>query len=55
MFRHPIPKKQRDSYAEQRELLYRTLYRSKRRALPGLVDFLQAARDEGFKIGLGTG
>jgi beta-phosphoglucomutase family hydrolase len=55
VFRHPIPAKQLDIYAEQREFLYRTLYWSKRRALPGLVAFLQAARAEGFKIGLGTG
>ncbi|MFC6221989.1 HAD family hydrolase [Hymenobacter artigasi] len=55
VFRHPIPKKQLDSYAEQREFLYRTLYWDKRRALPGLVDFLKAARAEGHKIGLGTG
>lgn len=55
VFRHPIPKKQLELYAEQREFLYRTLYWSKRRALPGLVDFLKSARAEGFKIGLGTG
>ncbi|GAB2858154.1 HAD family hydrolase [Hymenobacter ruber] len=55
VFRHPIPQKQLDIYAEQREFLYRTLYWSKRRALPGLMAFLQAARAEGFKIGLGTG
>ncbi|GAB3877633.1 beta-phosphoglucomutase family hydrolase [Hymenobacter segetis] len=55
VFRHPIPKKQLELYAEQREFLYRTLYWSKRRALPGLVAFLQAARAEGFPIGLGTG
>ena len=55
VFRHPIPKKQLDSYAEQREFLYRTLYWNQRRALPGLMAFLQAARAEGHKIGLGTG
>ena len=55
VFRHPVPKKQLDSYAEQREFLYRTLYWNQRRALPGLVAFLQAARAEGHKIGLGTG
>ncbi|MDO7851071.1 HAD family hydrolase [Hymenobacter convexus] len=55
VFRHPIPEEQLEIYAEQREFLYRTLYWSKRRALPGLVEFLQAARAEGFKIGLGTG
>ncbi|GAA4037228.1 beta-phosphoglucomutase family hydrolase [Hymenobacter glaciei] len=55
VFRHPVSKKQLELYAEQREFLYRTLYWSKRRALPGLVAFLQAARAEGFKIGLGTG
>jgi beta-phosphoglucomutase family hydrolase len=55
VFRHPIDEEQLEIYAEQREFLYRTLYWSKRRALPGLVDFLKAARAEGFKIGLGTG
>jgi HAD superfamily hydrolase (TIGR01509 family) len=55
VFRHPIPQKQLELYAEQREFLYRTLYWTKRRALPGLTAFLQAARAEGFKIGLGTG
>ncbi|MBF9142783.1 HAD family hydrolase [Hymenobacter properus] len=55
VFRHPIDKEQLEIYAEQREFLYRTLYWTKRRALPGLVEFLKAARAEGFKIGLGTG
>ncbi len=55
VFRHPVPEEQIEIYAEQREFLYRTLYWSKRQALPGLVEFLQAARAEGFKIGLGTG
>ncbi|MCI1188160.1 HAD family phosphatase [Hymenobacter sp. DH14] len=55
VFRHSIPQKQLDIYAEQREFLYRTLYWSKRRALPGLVAFLKSARAEGFNIGLGTG
>ncbi|WP_201986754.1 HAD family hydrolase [Hymenobacter rubidus] len=55
VFRHPIPQKQLEIYAEQREFLYRTLYWSKRRELPGLTAFLKAARAEGFKIGLGTG
>ena len=55
VFRHPVPEEQIEIYAEQREFLYRTLYWGKRRALPGLVPFLQAARAEGFKIGLGTG
>jgi HAD superfamily hydrolase (TIGR01509 family) len=55
VFRHPVPEEQIEIYAEQREFLYRTLYWGKRRALPGLVEFLKAARAEGFKIGLGTG
>ena len=55
VFRHPVPAEQLEIYAEQREFLYRTLYWGKRRALPGLVEFLRAARAEGFKIGLGTG
>ena len=55
VFRHPIPKKQLEAYAEQREFLYRTLYWNKRRALAGLTAFLKAARAAGHPIGLGTG
>ncbi|MCC2546052.1 HAD-IA family hydrolase [Hymenobacter sp. BT175] len=55
VFRHPVPEKQLKEYATQREFLYRVLYWSKRQETPGLSAFLQAARDAGFKIGLGTG
>ena len=55
VFRHPVPTKQLKEYAGQRELLYRTLYWSKRQVMPGLVPFLEAARAAGHKIGLGTG
>ena len=55
VFRHPIPKKELETYAEQREFLYRTLYWHQRKAMPGLVAFLEAARTAGHKIGLGTG
>ncbi|HEX8507794.1 MAG TPA: HAD-IA family hydrolase [Hymenobacter sp.] len=55
VFRHPVPDKQLKEYASQREFLYRTLYWNKRRAMPGLVAFLEAARAAGFQIGLGTG
>ena len=55
VFRHPVPKKQLEEYAAQRELLYRTLYWSQRRELPGLTAFLRAARAAGHPIGLGTG
>ncbi|GAB3297016.1 beta-phosphoglucomutase family hydrolase [Hymenobacter humi] len=55
VFRDPVPEKQLKEYAGQRELLYRVLYWNKRRAMPGLVAFLEAARAAGFKIGLGTG
>ena len=55
VFRHPVPKKQLEEYATQREFLYRTLYWSKRRELPGLSAFLRAARAAGHPIGLGTG
>jgi HAD superfamily hydrolase (TIGR01509 family) len=44
-----------ESFAEQREFLYRTLYWDDRRPLPGLVEFLEAARASGLKIGLGSG
>jgi beta-phosphoglucomutase family hydrolase len=51
----PEPEKELKKYADQREFLYRTLYRDERRPLAGLVDFLEAARAAGLKIGLGTG
>lgn len=44
-----------ESYADQREFLYRTLYWDERQAAPGLVEFLEAARAAGLKIGLGSG
>ncbi len=55
VFTNPMPEKQLKEYAGQREFLYRTLYWSKRRVMPGLVPFLKAARAAGFKVGLGTG
>ena len=55
VFRQPIPKKQLEEYAAQREFLYRALYWDKRRELPGLSAFLRAARAAGHPIGLGTG
>lgn len=55
VFRHPVPKKQIETYADQREFLYRVLYWDDRREVPGLRAFLEAARAAGFKIGLGTG
>ena len=55
VFRHAVPRKQLEEYAAQREFLYRTLYWSKRRELPGLTAFLRAARAAGHPIGLGTG
>lgn len=55
VFRHPVPEKELKQYADRREFLYRVLYWDKRRALPGLTAFLEAARAAGFRIGLGTG
>ncbi len=55
VFAHEVPKKQLTTYADQREFLYRTLYWDKRKEVPGLTEFLRAARAAGFKIGLGTG
>ncbi|RSK42855.1 HAD family hydrolase [Hymenobacter perfusus] len=55
VFTNPVPKKQLEEYAAQRELLYRVLYWNKRREVAGLTAFLQAARAAGFRIGLGTG
>ncbi|QDA59792.1 HAD family hydrolase [Hymenobacter jejuensis] len=54
VFQHPVPEKDLKKYADQREFLYRALYWSKRKEVKGLSDFLQSARDAGFKIGLGT-
>lgn len=51
----PQTDEQLETLASQREFLYRTLYWDDRRALPGLVEFLAAARAAGLKIGLGTG
>jgi beta-phosphoglucomutase family hydrolase len=51
----PASEKDLKKYADQREFLYRTLYRDERRPTAGLVDFLKAARAAGLKIGLGTG
>jgi len=55
VFRHPVPEKQLKEYASQREFLYRSLYWTKRREMPGLRTFLETARAAGFRIGLGTG
>lgn len=55
-FPQPSPDdEQLEAYADQRELLYRTLYWDDRRPLAGLVEFLEAARAAGLKIGLGSG
>jgi HAD superfamily hydrolase (TIGR01509 family) len=51
----PQPDEKLEAYAEQREFLYRTLYWDDRQPLPGLVEFLEAARASGLKIGLGSG
>lgn len=55
VFQSAVPHKQLAEYAAQREFLYRTLYWHKRRELPGLSNFLHAARAAGHPIGLGTG
>ena len=55
VFDQPVEEKDLKKYADQRELLYRTLYWDERRPLAGLVDFLGAARAAGFKLGLGSG
>jgi len=51
----PKPEKELKKYADQREFMYRTLYWNERRPLAGLVEFLEAARAAGLKIGLGSG
>lgn len=54
-FGEAASEKELTAFADQREFLYRTLYWDERRALPGLMEFLEAARAAGLKIGLGTG
>jgi len=51
----PTSEKELKKYADQREFMYRTLYWDERRPLAGLVEFLEAARAAGLKIGLGSG
>jgi beta-phosphoglucomutase family hydrolase len=55
VFDHPVEEKDLKKYADQREFMYRSLYWDERRPLAGLVDFLEAARASGLKIGLGSG
>jgi beta-phosphoglucomutase family hydrolase len=55
LFEEPKSKEDLKKYADQREFLYRTLYWDERKAAPGLVEFLEAARAAGLKIGLGSG
>jgi HAD superfamily hydrolase (TIGR01509 family) len=55
VFDKPQSKEDLKKYADQREFLYRTLYWDERQPAPGLVEFLEAARAAGLKIGLGSG
>ncbi|MVN78799.1 beta-phosphoglucomutase family hydrolase [Hymenobacter sp. HMF4947] len=55
LFDEPKSKEDLKKYADQREFLYRTLYWEERQPAPGLVEFLEAARAAGLKIGLGSG
>jgi beta-phosphoglucomutase family hydrolase len=55
VFKSRVPRQQLQSYADQREFLYRTLYWNQRAPLPGLRQFLTHARAAGIPIGLGTG
>jgi HAD superfamily hydrolase (TIGR01509 family) len=55
LFDEPKPKEELKKYADQREFLYRTLYWDERQPLAGLVEFLEAARAAGLKLGLGSG
>jgi beta-phosphoglucomutase family hydrolase len=55
VFDHPVEEKDLKKYADQREFLYRTLYWDDRKPLAGLVEFLEAARASGLKVGLGSG
>jgi beta-phosphoglucomutase family hydrolase len=50
-----VPKKEADFLAAQKELLYRSLYRDKRKPARGLPAFIRQAKLLGFKLGLGTG
>ncbi|RZK22215.1 MAG: hypothetical protein EOO56_09305 [Hymenobacter sp.] len=55
VFEEPQSEKDLKKYADQREFLYRTLYWDERQPAPGLIEFLEAARAAGLKIGLGSG
>lgn len=50
-----LPQREAEFLSAQKELLYRSLYREKRRPARGLVPFLRQAKSLGFKLGLGTG
>ena len=54
-FKREVPPEEAAAHAQVKETLYRKLYGPKRRALPGLRDFLRAGRKAGVRMGLGTG
>lgn len=54
-FKRPVTKGESRFLSAQKELLYRSLYRSKRKPARGLVPFIQEAKRRGYKVGLGTG
>lgn len=54
-FKRDVPPEEAARHAAVKETLYRSLYKPKRRAAPGLRRFLAAARAEGMRVGLGTG
>ena len=54
-FKREVPPREAHEHAVAKETLYRKLSLPKRRAAAGLRDFLDASRDEGLRLGLGTG
>lgn len=54
-FKRRVPKREADFLAAQKELLYRAIYRDKRKPARGLLSFIKKAKHRGLKLGLGTG
>ncbi|MDE2489882.1 MAG: beta-phosphoglucomutase family hydrolase [Elusimicrobia bacterium] len=54
-FKRDVPPDEAAALAAVKEELYRALYLPERRPAEGLVDFLEAARADGARLGLGTG
>lgn len=54
VFQRPIPPGELIVLTEEKEAIYRDLYRPHLQPAPGLLDFLGALRDQGVKLAVGT-